>query len=297
MNKKIISYALAIFAALGAVNVHAATFTVGGTVTGLASGKTVVLKNNTNTVLVSSTAPSFTFPAQNAGTSWNVSVAIQPSGQTCTVANASGTNISANVTNVAVTCSNTYTVGGTVSGLIGSTLVLRNGSISLVVNSGATTFKFAAGLKNATAYNVLAAIQPPGFSCVVSNGLGVINNANVGNVAITCVRTYTVSGTVSGLTASGLTLRLTYTPLSGSSVSINKVVPAGATSFAFSNGIKAGSTYQVDVITQPNTQTCLVTNGTGTISTSNVTNVAVICRTNDPSLIWDNGQWDSSVWN
>ena len=297
MNKKLISYAFALLFTLSIASAEAAVFTVGGIVTGLASGKTVVLKNNTSTVLVSSTSTSFTFPAQNAGTSYSVSVGIQPSGQTCTVTNGSGSNIAANVTNVAVTCANTYTVSGTVSGLTGAALVLRMGTISLVVNSGATTFKFASGLKNATAYNVLAAIQPPGFSCAVGGGIGVINNANVGNVTVTCVRTYTVSGTISGLTSSGLTLRLTYTPVGASSIPVTKVVLAGATSFAFSNGIKTGSAYQVDVIGQPTGQTCLITNGTGTMDAANVTNVAVICRTNDPSLIWDNGQWDGTVWN
>jgi hypothetical protein len=251
---------------------------VSGTISDLASGKTVVLKNNTSTLIVTSTSSSFTFPAQSAGTNWNVIVAIQPSGQTCSVANASGTNISANVTNVAVTCVGTYTVSGTVSGLTGASLVLRMGTLSLVVSGGATTFKFGSGLKTGAAYNVLAAIQPSGFACTVANGVGTIATSNITNVAVTCVRTYTVSGTASGLTASGLTLKLTYSCSTGS-CSTTRSLTAGATSFAFFTGLKTGNTYAVTVQTQPTGQVCTITNDSGTIVSSNITNVSVSCVT------------------
>ena len=70
----------------------------------------------------------------------------QPTGQTCTVANGSGTIGGADVTNVAVTCvTNTiprYTIGGTVSGLSGSGLVLRNNGTDnrTVTANGSFTF-------------------------------------------------------------------------------------------------------------------------------------------------------------
>ena len=65
----------------------------------------------------------------------------QPPGQTCTVTNGSGT-ANANVTNVAVNCVTTYSIGGTVSGLVGTGLVLQNnGADNLTFTvSGAFTF-------------------------------------------------------------------------------------------------------------------------------------------------------------
>jgi hypothetical protein len=50
--------------------------------------------------------------------------------------------------------------------------------------------------------------------------------------------------------------------------------------FTFSNALPPGSSYLVTVQSQPATQTCTVTNGSGTITNANVTNVTVNCSTN-----------------
>ena len=79
------------------------TFTVGGTVAGLASNLTL---QNGGTNLVVSANGNFAFTAALAsGASYAVSVQSAPALQSCTIANAAGTVV-ANVTNVAVTCSN-----------------------------------------------------------------------------------------------------------------------------------------------------------------------------------------------
>ncbi|MGB6688138.1 MAG: hypothetical protein WBE76_09885 [Terracidiphilus sp.] len=99
-----------------AVACHAtvvATYSIGGMVTGLSANTSVVLvDNNTNPATVSVDG-GFTFSTKLAsGAGYDVSVKTQPTGETCTVANASGTVKSANVTNVAVTCSPNTTGGG-----------------------------------------------------------------------------------------------------------------------------------------------------------------------------------------
>jgi trimeric autotransporter adhesin len=79
------------------------TFTVGGTVTGLAGNLTL---QNGGTNLAVSANGSFAFTAAlAAGASYAVSVQSAPALQSCSIANAVGT-VTANVTNVAVTCSN-----------------------------------------------------------------------------------------------------------------------------------------------------------------------------------------------
>jgi uncharacterized repeat protein (TIGR03803 family) len=84
-----------------------ASYTVGGTVSGLASGQSLTLQNNGGFDLVVTANGSFTFiAAQPTGASYAVTVLTQPSGQTCTVANGSGTVADSNITNVAVTCLN-----------------------------------------------------------------------------------------------------------------------------------------------------------------------------------------------
>ena len=82
--------------------------------------------------------------------------------------------------------------------------------------------------------------------------------------------TYTVGGTVSGLTGSGLVLRNN----GGDDLPVST-----SGTFTFANKIAVGAAYVVTVSTQPAnpTQTCVVTNGSGTMGSSNVTNVSVAC--------------------
>jgi len=81
------------------------TYTVGGTVSGLATGKSVQLSDTNGDTQVISGNGGFTMPTPRLGaTAYSVTVAAQPAGQTCTVSNSSGTLAAANVTNIAVTC-------------------------------------------------------------------------------------------------------------------------------------------------------------------------------------------------
>ena len=74
-----------------------ATFTVGGSVSGL-SGSVVLQDNGADNLTVTANGP-FTFATGLAsGAAYAVTVKTQPAGQTCTVANGSGTMGSANVT-------------------------------------------------------------------------------------------------------------------------------------------------------------------------------------------------------
>ena len=89
------------------VPVPGVTYTVGGTVSGLASTGLVLQNNNASDLAVGANG-AFTFAAPMAvGASYSVTVKTQPLGQTCTVGNGSGTSTGANVTNVTVTCSTT----------------------------------------------------------------------------------------------------------------------------------------------------------------------------------------------
>jgi hypothetical protein len=162
------------------------TYTVGGTVSGL-TGTGLVLQNNGGNNLAISANGAFTFlTALKKGASYSVTVLTQPSGQSCTVMNGTG-SIGANVTNVAVTCvSNGYTVGGTVSGLTGSGLVLQNNGGNNLAITADGPFTFSPLLANGAAYSVAVLTQPSGQGCSVANGGGSISGANVTNVVVAC---------------------------------------------------------------------------------------------------------------
>ena len=80
--------------------------------------------------------------------------------------------------------------------------------------------------------------------------------------------TYTIGGSVSGLTSSGLTLT--------DNGSDTLTVPAQATTFTFSQALQSGATYAVAIATQPSNEQCQVSSASGTVS-GNVTSVVVVC--------------------
>jgi hypothetical protein len=79
--------------------------------------------------------------------------------------------------------------------------------------------------------------------------------------------TYTIGGNVTGLTGS---LALRDNGTDDLSVNAN-----GA--FTFKTALLSAAAYAVTVATQPANQSCSVANGTGTVGSANVTNVAVTC--------------------
>jgi len=82
-----------------------------------------------------------------------------------------------------------YTISGTVSGMIGSGLVLQDngGDDRTITANGA--FSFNTALTSGTAYSITVQTQPtyPSQTCVVSNGSGTISGSPVENVAVSCV--------------------------------------------------------------------------------------------------------------
>jgi hypothetical protein len=85
------------------------------------------------------------------------------------------------------------------------------------------------------------------------------------------VPTYTVGGTVTDLTGAGLELQNT---------GADTLPIAADGPFTFATALEVGFSYVVTVSTQPTGQTCVVSNGSGTISDANVTDVAVTCADN-----------------
>jgi hypothetical protein len=78
-----------------------------------------------------------------------------------------------------------HAVGGTVSGLAGSGLVLANGGDSLEVPANGA-FSFRKELPKGAAYAITVQSHPAGQSCVVANGTGIIGAVAVTDAAVTC---------------------------------------------------------------------------------------------------------------
>lgn len=80
-------------------------------------------------------------------------------------------------------------------------------------------------------------------------------------------QTYSIVGSITGLTTSGLVLQN-----NGAAVT----VASGATQTTLASNVSSGATYSVTVQTQPAGQNCTVANGSGTVS-GNVSNIAITC--------------------
>jgi hypothetical protein len=249
-------------------------YSIAGTITGLSAAGLVLQNEGGDSLAVSANSSSFRFATQvAAGGVYNVTVSAQPTGLTCTVSHGSGDNVAAPVTNVSVACNPvSYTLAGTVTGLTADGLVLQNnGGDNLLVNTNAATFQFSTPVAAGGGYSVATLTQPAGLICTVSHGSGTNVRADVTNVSVTCsASTFTVGGTVTGLTASGLVLQ--------DNGGDNLIVAAGASSFVFATPVAYGSSYAATVFAQPAGQSCSVSNATGPVK-ADVTGVTVACST------------------
>jgi 6-phosphogluconolactonase (cycloisomerase 2 family) len=227
-----LSIILAALTACGGGSSGPATYTVGGTVTGL-KGTGLVLHLDPGPDLSVNSAGTFTFsPRLLSGAAYTVSIKAQPSSpiQFCSVANDTGTLLAGDVSNVSVTCAAGYSVGGTVSGLVGSGLVLQlrtsnypsRGSHDLgspvpVQTDGAFTFDtiFSATYNGrGTVATIKQQPASPTQRCVLNNAAIMANGtANVTDISVVCAQfsyaTNSGDGTVSAYAVNASTGALT----------------------------------------------------------------------------------------
>ena len=144
--------------------------------------------------------------------------------------------------------------------------------------TGSTTVNVSSSLADTTnVFGFTFSCQRPGKPRHTGGDLITI----IGPMTAAPVTTFTIGGTVSGLTGTGLVLQ--------NNVGDNLAVPANATAFTFATAIAAGAPYDVTVQAQPAGQTCAVTNGSST-ATGDVTNVSVSCTANTAL-----GNWSAAV--
>lgn len=244
------------------------TYTIGGTVAGLNGGGLVLQDDGGDNLPINAGASTFSFSTSvpQAGL-YSVTVLMQPAGQTCVVANGSG-SATGKVSDIAVTCTSLETITGTIVGLANPGLVLQdNGGDSLTIASTATNFTFPTPVASGGAYLVSVLNQPLGETCTLTNGSGNANAA-ITNITVTCSPQFAISGTITGLKGTGLVLEDNGTD----TLTIN----AQATSFAFPTSVTTGGTYSVTVLKQPASENCVVINGSGQ-ATNNVTDARVLC--------------------
>jgi uncharacterized repeat protein (TIGR03803 family) len=193
VNQRLVSLSLGLawfLSACGGGSSGAApTYTVGGTISGLANAANVVLQNAGGSNVTVSANGNFSFPTRLANTaSYSITVLTQPVGETCSVTAGTGVISGASVASVRITCiGKTFSISGTVSGLAsGGSVTLHNTNSSTINVNANGSFGFSTLVSYGGSYLVTVARQPPAQLCTVTGGVGSAT-ANVSGVTVTCV--------------------------------------------------------------------------------------------------------------
>jgi hypothetical protein len=160
---------------------------LGGVVSGLTRDGLVLQNNGANDLTVAANAGSFVFPTLIGNdTDYNVTVKSSPPSAVCTASNNKGRTGNFDINSIVITCvTNTYDLGGTVTGLTSPGLTLINGPDRVDVPANAQTFKFAK-VGDGSPYGVQILTQPAPQSCTVTNGTGVMAAGAVSNIVVAC---------------------------------------------------------------------------------------------------------------
>jgi len=264
-------------------------FSIGGSIVGL-TGTGLVLQNvgtsGTETLTIKGSGTlNFQFKTQTTG-AYTVSVQAQPTGQVCAVSNGTGT-AKANIANVAVSCGVDYTIGGTISGLLGTNLVLTDtvgtyvDTLPITGTGNSISFTFNTPVPANATYTVAVSTQPtgPAQTCQVTNGVGTATG-NVSNVEILCpAPTYTIGGTLVGLVNNhGNGNQVELQNNSGDNI----FVKGNNTSWIFPTAVTDNGHYNVSIFFDPTSQPqgCWIFYYEG-VATANVNSVIVDCQHND----------------
>ena len=251
------------------------SFSVGGSIAGLTGSGLVLRDNGGDNLTVPANATSFTFPTKVAsGAPFAVTLLTPPSSpsQACTVAGGSGNVGAADVSSVTINCmTNSFTVGGNVTGLSGTVVLEDNGGDDATVSSNGS-FAFGTPIASGQPYAVTVLTQPLGpisQTCTVTSGAGTIAGAPI-TAQIDCVtNNYKLQASVNGLTQPGLTLANgtdSVSVITSGTVTVSAAVPSGAS-------------YTVSIAAQPATQTCAIVSPGGTVAATDAT-VTVNCTDN-----------------
>lgn len=172
------------------VNCSLNQYRVRGTVAGLLGTGLAIRLNGADDVVVNADG-AFSFnPEVASGSSFSISVLTQPAGlpaQTCTPSIASGTVTNADI-DVSVTCAlKSFSIGGTVSGLVGSALTLQSQPGGQATLHADGTFTFPQTVPSGSSYTIDVVFSPSGpvQTCAIDAATGVVGAADV-SVDVQC---------------------------------------------------------------------------------------------------------------
>lgn len=171
--------------------------------------------------------------------------------------------------------SGNMTLGGAVVGLTKPDLAVTNGGVTLPIPANTSTFYFTELIAADQPFDIEISHQPTGAKCTIANNKNKANVYTVSQTVITCVTdSYTLGGTVSGLSGTGLIV-------ANGSNNAPVLPPAVANTdvdFSFPLPVADGANYGVTILAQPTGQTCAVSNPTGVMPAGEYRKLAIVCK-------------------
>ncbi len=170
-----------------------------GAVTGVNMTGLVLQNNNGPDLAILPNAAGFQFPELiGSNADYNVTIKSEPSNATCKVINPRGRATVYGIGQIAVQCSLIqHKLSGTIAGNTTGETTIINGSDRVVVPANAGSFTFtklndknevvSGTVGEGQPYGVLVLVPPPGKSCTVANGTGIVPKGDITNVAVTCI--------------------------------------------------------------------------------------------------------------
>jgi hypothetical protein len=171
------------------------TYSVGGDITGLATGSTLVLSLTAEPgepghapqrkTAISSNG-SFSLGQMRAGMSYVATIKTQPAGQICTLDDPFGTIID-DTQSIGVRCiAERYKLTGSITGNLGSLSIINNSTgEQLVIAAGINTFAFNQPLTDGDTFQVAIVAINNGQTCFINNGNGRATS-DMKNPQVTC---------------------------------------------------------------------------------------------------------------
>ncbi len=197
------------------------------------------------------------------GDSYSVTIKTQPSTptQVCNIAGGSGTLTSGDVSSINLNCDPAkYSLSGTITGLLGTGLILSNGGETLSINSNGT-FAFTSVYAVGTTYSVSITSSPvhPSQTCSLTNDSGTFSASNVTNISLSCAAptARAIRVAVSGIASGNLSLT--------NNLSESLTITSNG-SYVFNSDVAIGSPYSVVITSTPTSHTCVLSGASGTIA-------------------------------
>lgn len=163
-----------------------AYYTISGNASGIGSPGLTLQNSEADDLIVDSNG-SFSFATSIIdGGVYDVTVLTNPDGQLCTVANGSG-DVTANVSDITITCENAYRISGTVTGIGGRGIQLLNGTDATnKLRDGRFTFDSLVAVGDTYAVIIVDGDATKPSDCTISRGSGTVLD-HVTDIAIDCI--------------------------------------------------------------------------------------------------------------